>query len=67
MKNIKEYIGYFLAFVALVGWGMSIGIFKNRFETVEKNQREIQKAILDNQRTMDKMIILYELSQKEEE
>lgn len=64
MKQIKDYIGYFLAFVALIGWGVTIGAYKSKIDDMAKNVEELHKMMMEQQQLNGKMIFWMEYSTK---
>ena len=39
MKEIGKYVGYALTLLTLIGWGVTIGVYKTKIEQMEQDMK----------------------------
>ena len=66
MKRLKEYIGYAIALFVLIGWGITIGIAKAQFTSMQKNIEDLHDMSLAQQELNGKILMYIEMDIKSE-
>ncbi len=49
MKDYSKWIGYVLFFVTLIGWGVTIGVYKTQLEGMKTDMGELHEMMLEQQ------------------
>lgn len=69
-KKIQKYVGYILTFLTIIGWGISIGVYKstiNKLEEDVKSSNELweKQLKINGQLEIITRIMLNEMNDEE--
>ena len=61
MKDYSKLIGYALFVATLIGWGVTIGVYKAKFEDMSENIKELDTMAMEQQKLNGKILMYIEM------